>query len=233
MSGLQSVSTSVVLNKGCQNRAKKAGCICSKCFAASLVNQYSSLDRCLQENHKILTGSILPASVLPLIPSRYFRFQAFAELTNYKEVVNYFNIAKKNPDTLCALWTKCPGIIAKAISLGYEKPANLQIVLSSPLINKPVKVVKYPFIDKVFTVYDKEGAKAVNINCGARSCLSCGRCYRDLIAGRKEGRRTRLYIGVLFRLLSSWSLWSSVDPETRGPLQAQPLKEDPPGILRP
>ena len=185
MSGLQSVSTSVVLNKGCQNRAKKAGCICSKCFAASLVNQYSSLDKCLQENHRILTGSILPASVLPLIPSRYFRFQAFAELTNYKEVVNYFNIAKKNPDTLCALWTKCPGIIAKAISLGYEKPANLQIVLSSPLINKPVKVVKYPFIDKVFTVYDKKGAKAVNINCGARSCLSCGRCYRPNPEGVK------------------------------------------------
>lgn len=185
MSGLQSVSTSVVLNKGCQNRAKKEACICSKCFAASLVNQYSALDRRLQENHKILTGSILPASVLPLIPSRYFRFQAFAELTNYKEVVNYFNIAKKNPDTLCALWTKCPAIIAKAISLGYEKPANLQIVLSSPLINRPVKTVKYDFIDKVFTVYDKEGAKAVNINCGARSCLSCGRCYRPNPEGVK------------------------------------------------
>lgn len=185
MSGLQSVSTSVVLNKGCQNRAKNAGCICSKCFAAAMMNRYQALDACLQENHPILTGSILPGSVLPLIPSRYFRFQAYAELTNWIEVVNYFNIAKKNPDTLCALWTKCPGIIAKAISLGYEKPANLQIVLSSPLINKPVKTVKYPFIDKVFTVYDKEGAKAVNINCGARSCLSCGRCYRPNPEGVK------------------------------------------------
>lgn len=143
-----------------------------------MMGRYKTLNEATTRNAEILTASVLPAEVLPLIPSRYFRFESFGDLINVNQVINYFNIARKNPDTLCALWTKNPHIVAKAIAAGHDKPENLQIVLSSPLINKPIKATKYAFISKVFTVYDKEAAKAVNINCGARSCLACGRCYR-------------------------------------------------------
>lgn len=185
MAGLHSISTSVVLNKSCARRRLVEGSICSKCFAAAMMDRYTDLDKCVQQNTEILTASVLPLSVLPLFPSRYFRFEAFAELINTTQVINYFNMAKKNPDTLCALWTKNPHIIQKAIEAGHEKPANLQIVLSSPLINKPIKSTKYTFVDKIFTVYDKKTAKEVNINCGARSCLACGRCYRPNPDGAK------------------------------------------------
>lgn len=178
MSGLHSLSTSVVMNPNCVKRMQNGDSICSKCFANSMLKQYSSLGQVLAENTRILTGSVLPSEVLPLIPSRYFRFESFGDLANVNQVINYFNIARKNPDTLCALWTKNPHIIARAIAAGHSKPANLQIVLSSPLINKPVKSTKYTFIDKIFTVYDKQAAEHVTINCGARSCLACGRCYR-------------------------------------------------------
>ena len=185
MTGLQSLSTSIVLNPHCIKRQANKDSICSKCFAAAMMNRYKDLDKCLQNNTPILTGSILPFEVLPLIPVRYFRFEAYADLINEIQVINYFNIAKKNPDTLCALWTKNPHIIQKAIEAGHEKPVNLQIVLSSPLINKPIKSTKYTFVDKIFTVYDKKTAKEVNINCGARSCLACGRCYRPNPDGAK------------------------------------------------
>jgi hypothetical protein len=185
MAGLQSLSSSIVLNPNCVRRMQKQDSICSKCFAAAMMNRYKDLDRCLQENTPILTGSILPDSVLPVIPSRYFRFEAYADLNNWIQFVNYRNIAAKNPDTLCALWTKNPHIIAQALERGYTIPANLQIVLSSPLVNKPIKSTKYAFVDKIFTVYDKKASKGVNINCGARSCLSCGRCYRPNAVGAK------------------------------------------------
>lgn len=178
MSGLHSISTSVAVNPYCQKRMQNGNSICSYCFANAMMKQYKALNECTTRNAEILTGSVLPDSVLPLIPSRYFRFESFGDLINENQVINYFNIAKKNPDTFCALWTKNPHIINKVINKGYSKPANLQIVLSSPLVNKPVKSVKYGFIDKVFTVYDKQVAKSVNINCGARSCLGCGLCYR-------------------------------------------------------
>lgn len=185
MAGLHSLSTAVTVNPHCIKRMQKGDSICAHCFAASMMKRYQGLNNCLASNAEILTTSVLPLSVLPLIPSRYFRFEAFGDIINTNQVINYFNIAKKNPDTLCALWTKNPHIIAKAIEMGHDKPANMQIVLSSPLVNKPVKATKYSFIDKIFTVYDKQTAKGVNINCGARSCLACGRCYRPNPDGAK------------------------------------------------
>ena len=185
MTGLHSLSTAVTVNPHCIKRMQKGDSICAHCFAASMMKQYTRLNNALKSNTEILAASVLPFSVLPLIPSRYFRFEAFGDIINTNQVINYFNIARKNPDTLCALWTKNPHIVAKAIEMGHEKPANLQIVLSSPLVNRPVKSTKYSFIDKIFTVYDKQTAKGVNINCGARSCLACGRCYRPNPEGVK------------------------------------------------
>ena len=185
MSGLQSLSTSVAVNPHCIKRQANGDSICAKCFAAVMMKRYDGLNKATERNAEILTASVLPVEVLPLIPVKYFRFEAFGDLINVNQVINYFNIAKKNPETLCALWTKNPHIVAKAIEQGHDKPANLQIVLSSPIINKAIKSTRYPFIDKIFTVYDKTGAKAVNINCGARSCLACGRCYRPNPEGVK------------------------------------------------
>lgn len=185
MSGLHSLSTSVTVNPYCLRRQAKGDSICAHCFCASMMKLYKALNEATTRNAEILTASILPVSVLPLIPVRYFRFESFGDLINTNQVINYFNIARKNPDTLCALWTKNPHIIAKAIEAGHSKPVNLQIVLSSPFVNKAIKTTKYEFIDKIFTVYDKQTAKAVNINCGARSCLNCGRCYRPNPDGAK------------------------------------------------
>ena len=185
MQGLQSLSTSVSANPICKKRAQDKSSICSKCFAAAMMKRYNALDQRLSDNLNILSSSVLPSEVLPLIPVKYFRFEAFGDLASVNQVINYFNIAKKNPETRCALWTKNPQFIAKAIELGHAKPSNLQIVLSSPQLNKPLKDVRFSFVDKVFTVYDKQHAADVDINCGARSCLGCGRCYRPNPEGVK------------------------------------------------
>lgn len=183
MSGLHSISTSVNANPYYIKRMQKGDSICAHCFSATMMKRYQNLDLATQENARILTAGVIPADQLPIIPTRYFRFESFGDLINENQVINYFNIAKKNPDTRCALWTKNPHIVNKAIEAGHGKPENLQIVLSSPLVNKPLKSVKWEFIDKVFTVYDKAGSTKVNINCGARSCLGCGLCYRPNPAG--------------------------------------------------
>lgn len=60
-----------------------------------------------------------------------------------------------------------------------EKPSNLQIIQSTLKVNDSPDEVKYWFIDKVFTVFDEEYIEENNviINCGARSCRTCKRCY--------------------------------------------------------
>ena len=178
MAGMASISTSVTTNERCAKNAQIEGSICQKCFAAKQMKVYPSMENCMVENQRILTGSILDPDTLPIINHIYFRFESFGDLNNDIQVINYFQMCYKNPATKFALWTKNPDFVAQAIAKGYPKPENLNIVLSSLFINQERRT-RYDFVDKVFTVYDKQYIQEnnVDINCGARSCFACGQCY--------------------------------------------------------
>ena len=178
MAGMASISTSVTTNARCAKNAKIKGSICEMCYAAKQMKFYPSMEKPMVENQRILTSDILPMEKLPVINNLYFRFESFGDLNNDIQAINYFRICYKNPKVKFALWTKNPDYIAAAIGRGYEKPENLNIILSSLFVNKERKT-RYPFIDKVFTVYDPEhiAENNIQINCGAKSCFSCGLCY--------------------------------------------------------
>lgn len=179
MSGMMSLSTSCSQNKYCKAYAKDPNKVCSKCYAQRQMKMYKNLDECLTRNYRLLSNKILEEDELPLINAAYFRFEAFGDIGNETQLINYMNICNKNKDTNFALWTKNPFIIERVLEEGYEKPINLNIILSSPYINVTASSEKYPFIDKVFTVYDKNKIREDNvpINCGSKSCLECRRCY--------------------------------------------------------
>ena len=178
MAGMVSISTSVTTNDRCKKNAEIKGSICEMCFAAKQMKVFPSMEKPMVENQRMLTGSILPLELLPTINNLYFRFEAFGDLNNAIQAINYFNICYKNPRVKFALWTKNPDYIAAAIAAGYEKPANLNIVLSSLFINQERRKT-FDFVDKVFTVYDPGFIEEndVQINCGARNCFDCGLCY--------------------------------------------------------
>lgn len=179
MSGMASLSTSVIENKRCQARAKVAGSICEKCFAANMFKRYGQgFTDCFAKNTEVLTSHVIPVREWPVLNCKVFRLESFGDIQNIIQVINYFNLCKANKGTTFALWTKNPDIIAAAITAGEIKPKNLIIIQSSSFINK-AENKRYDFIDKVFTVYSKEyiSENNVNITCGARNCLECGRCY--------------------------------------------------------
>jgi hypothetical protein len=185
MAGIPSISTSVLENPICQKRRQDPNSICAKCFAASTAARYSSLAKNLKSNLELLTGEILPADVLPrFIPelSNIVRFESFGDLANVNQAINYLNIAKVNPGVRFAIWTKNIGILAKAVET-VGKPENIRIIYSAPIVNHAIDVEKtkqsFPYVDAVFTVYDKKHAAEnnVEINCGAKSCITCRNCY--------------------------------------------------------
>lgn len=178
MAGMASISTAVTTNERCAKNAKIPGSICEKCFAAKQMKVYPSMEKPMVNNQRILTSEILPKEKIPIINNIYFRFESFGDLNNHIQVINYFRICYKNPKVKFALWTKNPDFIESAINAGYEKPHNLNIVLSSLFINKERKN-PFDFVDKVFTVYDPQYIKQneIEINCGARNCFGCGLCY--------------------------------------------------------
>lgn len=182
MTDIPSLSTCALDIDTCIARHNNPNTICSHCYAMTTLKRYKGLRENARHNAGLLKD-IMPIEDLPKVNAAFFRFESFGEIFCANQVVNYFNICRINPNTSFALWTKNPGYIAKAIKMGYEKPDNLQIVISSPFLNHEVKNV-WDFADRTFTVYSKAYLKEHDldetnfINCGSRDCLGCNQCYR-------------------------------------------------------
>lgn len=190
MRDMWSLST-IPFNRFCDGHCKIKGSICEHCYSRKMMNMYEALKNKLQKNADIINDRIYPVEEMPKIKKEVFRFEAFGDLCSVIQVKNYFNLCYANPQTMFAMWTKNPDIIRRALMKDeitgdkWEKPKNLVILYSSLFINvldpegELAKIKeRYPFIDKIFSVYDKEHASAHNINCGARSCNKCRRCYK-------------------------------------------------------
>jgi hypothetical protein len=176
MAGMQSLSSSCICNPACIARMKDENSICYYCFSAAMHNRYSALAACLEKNSSVLSSRLFELFELPMINAAFFRFESFGDLGSVTQARNYIRIAKRNPWTRFALWTKNPGYLAAAIR-EEGKPENLNVILSSPYMNTPCDASRWPFVDKIFTVYDKDHQANVNINCGYRKCLDCLLCY--------------------------------------------------------
>lgn len=160
--------------------------ICLFCFSDSQQDAFD-MSAPLIINHNILNGGIINRDWLPVINALYFRFESFGDFASVNAVINAFNLAKYNKNVNFTAWTKNPYFFKKAIEQGHKKPKNFKLVLSSQYINRPAKIPECyaDIVDAVFTVYTKEYADLHNItiNCGARACLACLRCY----TGYKKG----------------------------------------------
>lgn len=150
--------------------------ICGFCFSDSQQSYQTSMVSPLENNLKILSSELLEC--FPILNCNVFRLESFGDLINSIQAMNYINFAYSNPHTTFTLWTKNPHFLKVAIDkLG--KPGNLIIIQSSQFLNK-VESPKYTFIDGIFTVYAKYYLlrhPEIKINCGARHCLSCLKCY--------------------------------------------------------
>ena len=191
MQGMISLSTNCMLCKTCQARHNTNDdlCICKHCYSWRMLSQYKTLAEKLTRNTELLTKYDFTVNDIPAINNKYARFEAFGEIFDHKQVKNYFTICKANKSTMFALWTKNPAVIDHAMMLyRLKKPRNLIIVYSEPYINKLWTLAdfealkkEYPFIDKVFTVHNKESEiyKYHNelINCGNKKCMDCLTCY--------------------------------------------------------
>lgn len=186
MEGLKSTSTSTKCNKQCRKNMLIEGSICQKCFADSTLDRRDYLALALERNYNLLTTRILEDHEVLRLNDLYHRFEAFGDLANTTQFINYINMCNANPHTMFAIWTKNPHIMSEVLNdMQVEKPKNLIIVVSSLFLNVEWKYKnlpyanKYWFIDKVFTVYTADYAikNNIKINCGNKKCLQCKLCY--------------------------------------------------------
>lgn len=176
MTGFHTLNTSPLDNDFCLGMSKKKDCICSKCYSQKALNTYAPTARNVwKRNGEILSSGLLDD--LPVIRRDYFRFHSHGEILNETHFINLMNIAKNNPDTRFALWTKRKDIVAKLGKIGAE---NLTLIYSEPKLNN-LKTTPPKNYDKIFTVFTEEYIKDndININCGGKLCMGCLICYKE------------------------------------------------------
>ena len=130
-------------------------------------------------NTLLLKYTDLKQRQLPIINDLYFRFESFSDLQNEQHLKNLYKIAKANPKTQFALWTKNIALIIK-----HKAPKNVNLILSNAILNE--QVLGQKIIDivkaktdckhvKVFSVFDDE--HMTEQNC-AQKCITCLKCYK-------------------------------------------------------
>jgi len=175
MDMMQSISSG--FSEACYKRASDPDSPCHGCYSIKMMKRYKNASICFENNSDILKGRILERHELPTINAAFFRFNAHGEIENKTQVLNFFNICKKNKFTNFALWTHDPKIVHQALK-EQKKPKNLRLIYSSQKLNKIDKLPKN--FDKVFTVFTKKYAESnqIGINCGHKKCIECLQCYK-------------------------------------------------------
>ena len=199
MAGMESYSTNNKINKRCAKNKCIPGSICENCFADAQIDMFKSMNKPLTINYLLLNYKVLPVSILPIINRQYCRIESFGDVASGIQAINYLNIMTAhdiNKNCNFAAWTKNPDLWFIAFDM-IGKPDNLSFGISSLFKNKvarvPAKIAAY--VDFIFTVYksekdaEKDGYK---INCGARHCLSCLRCYKSRTTKIKTGETVKV-----------------------------------------
>ena len=97
MEGIPSISTSCILNARCQKRVDCNKSICHNCFAHSYMKFRKELREAMERNFHILTERLLTKKEIEdlKINSSFFRLEAFGDLNNNIQLINYINICRR------------------------------------------------------------------------------------------------------------------------------------------
>ena len=183
MKDIRSISTNTLTNNFCikMNATKNNLIICGHCYSIDSLNagRFPNQVKALQRNSNILSKKELSEREIYqnyMFNDNIFRLQSHGDLINELHLKNLVAIVTANKWTTFALWTKRKNVIKEYFDK-HEKPENLILVYSNPLINKVIEAKDKPiYFDKVFNNVDKDTLKDRQ-NCTGQQCIKCRRCY--------------------------------------------------------
>lgn len=176
LKGIPAINTNTVTNEFCI-KMNKSDAICKSCYSMNMLNgSRKNCQPAFERNSVLLSQVILEDSEIPIINAAFFRFHGHGELINTKHMINFHNIALKNPHCNFALWTKRRDII-RNYKKDYKVPDNLILIYSNPTVNV-VRLTPPEGFDKVFNVVEKDQHQDIQ-NCTGQNCIDCLTCYKN------------------------------------------------------
>ena len=174
LAGIPAFNTNTTSNAFCI-RQKDTATICGKCYSHRMLETYRKSCIPAFERNSVAFSELIDWDDLPVINAAFVRLNGHGELINSTHYQNIIRLARKNPHTTFALWTKRASIVrqyqARPI---HGMPTNLILVFSNPRIDKVIDVPRG--FHKVFNNVSKGSTEPQN--CTGRKCLDCLACYR-------------------------------------------------------
>jgi len=177
MKGIPAINTNPLSNSFCKkmSSSKAQGIICKDCYSCAMLKAYrKNCVPAFERNTQMLKVQMAEEKLPVFKKNDIVRLHAHGELINQAHMKNFMRTAEKNPKITFSLYTKRSDIVNKVLDKS-EKPNNMIIVYSNPLVDKPITTVPKNF-NKVFNVCRDEHMD--KINCGARDCNTCRKCYK-------------------------------------------------------
>ena len=176
---LQAINTNTLTNDYCKrmNGCKNDKVICTMCYSHYMLSTFrKNCTGAFQHNSNMLSTKILDDKSFPKFSDKndIIRLHAHGELINTTHMYNLITMVNLNPTKMFSLYTKRADIINKVFN-HMNKPINLILVYSNPIIDKPMTTIPNHF-DKVFNVLKQKHQE--KINCGAKNCNTCRLCYK-------------------------------------------------------
>ena len=174
LTGIPAYNTNTKSNEFCI-RQKDTDTICGQCYSHKMLDTYRKSCIPAWQHNSDEFSDWIDWDDLPVVNAAFVRLNGHGELINDTHFVNIIRLARKNPHTTFALWTKRASIVrqyqARPI---HGMPTNLILVFSNPRIDKVIGVPRG--FHKVFNNVSKGSTEPQN--CTGRKCMDCLACYR-------------------------------------------------------
>ena len=174
LTGIPAYNTNTKSNEFCM-RQKDTDTICGQCYSHKMLDTYRKSCIPAWQHNSDEFSDWIDWDDLPVVNAAFVRLNGHGELINDTHYQNIIRLARKNPHTTFALWTKRASIVrqyqARPI---HGMPTNLILVFSNPRIDKVIGVPRG--FHKVFNNVSKGSTEPQN--CTGRKCMDCLACYR-------------------------------------------------------
>lgn len=183
LKSVPALNTNTLTNNFCGKMSKcnpDKNCICTECYSHNMLKTFrQNCVPAFQHNSNLLNKNILTKNQFPKISTNnIIRINAHGELINEFHMINIGTFCQLNPEKVITLYTKRLNIVNKVLDM-FNKPKNLIIVYSNPIVDKPINKIPendvFKYVDKIFNVMNKNTEH--KINCGQRNCNMCRKCY--------------------------------------------------------
>ncbi len=174
LDSFRALNSNTLTNPFCisMHNTTKDNIICKECYSVSMLQTHRK--NCIpafERNSYLATDKL---NNFPLVGDKVFRIHGHGEIINYTHAVNILGFINANPNTIFGWWTKRKNIINQ-LSKRYNKPDNLVMIYSNPVVDKVIDPPSSSgWFDKSFNnVTDNK----VEQNCTGQQCKDCLLCY--------------------------------------------------------